>query len=101
MDIGWLGGAEVRRDAVRGRFVVATRDIARGEAILREAPLVPPVLHPSMWGERCSRCFEAAQETALLRCGRCRTVFYCGKACQKADWPNHRKRCPADNPQKA
>jgi len=95
-DLGWLDGVEVQRDEARGRFAVATRDISRGEAILREAPLVPPVLHPALWGERCSCCFEAQEDAALLRCSRCRLVLYCDKGCQKADWKAaHKHECAA------
>jgi hypothetical protein len=28
-------------------------------------------------------------------CGRCRSRWYCSRACQKRDWPNHRGECPA------
>ena len=27
------------------------------------------------------------------RCGRCRRVFYCGKACQAAHWKTHKAEC--------
>ena len=37
----------------------------------------------------CSVCYEPAYE----RCGGCRAVSYCGTACQKKDWKNHRKIC--------
>lgn len=29
----------------------------------------------------------------LLRCGSCKSARYCGKACQEADWDNHKERC--------
>jgi len=29
----------------------------------------------------------------LRRCGRCKSVQYCGPACQKADWSNHKLYC--------
>jgi hypothetical protein len=29
------------------------------------------------------------------RCGRCRVVRYCGRACQKADWKVHKATCNA------
>lgn len=28
-----------------------------------------------------------------LRCGRCGVARYCGAACQRSDWPTHKKEC--------
>ncbi|KAK7063879.1 hypothetical protein R3P38DRAFT_15964 [Favolaschia claudopus] len=33
----------------------------------------------------------------IATCGRCKISFYCGQACQKAAWPEHKKMC--GNPQ--
>ena len=43
----------------------------------------------------CARCGRARNETgeALHRCGSCRRVWYCGRDCQKADWPSHKALC--------
>lgn len=29
----------------------------------------------------------------MHKCGRCRRVYYCGKECQRMDWPRHKARC--------
>ena len=41
----------------------------------------------------CSNCGISSQETQLRKCGRCRNERYCSRDCQKAKWPEHKKRC--------
>lgn len=46
----------------------------------------------------CARCYAAAGcwiRTPLKRCSGCKAVAYCGRACQKADFPAHRGDCRA------
>lgn len=42
--------------------------------------------------ERCAACGKTGE---LKRCGRCRTVHYCGPACQKQHWKTHKPDCKA------
>ena len=35
---------------------------------------------------------EPFHET-LLKCGRCKNIFYCSEACQRVDWPTHKIAC--------
>jgi hypothetical protein len=45
-------------------------------------------------GGACYHCdMEAPEGGRLLRCGRCRAVFYCSSACQALSWPIHRHFC--------
>lgn len=37
----------------------------------------------------CGYC----SKEAVNRCSRCKQVFYCGRACQKAHWPQHKRHC--------
>ncbi|KAI0046294.1 hypothetical protein FA95DRAFT_1402910 [Auriscalpium vulgare] len=50
----------------------------------------------------CGHCTNVRHRTALRRCARCRTVYYCSRACQLADWKeSHRAQClhqPDDPP---
>ena len=43
-------------------------------------------------GPRCAKCGSTGER--LLLCGRCRTVSYCSKQCQKLDWKaGHKQAC--------
>lgn len=43
----------------------------------------------------CATCqkTEATNAKPLLRCSGCKSITYCNKDCQKADWKNHKKDC--------
>lgn len=43
----------------------------------------------------CCNCFasQAHLEEKLLRCVRCKVVFYCGRVCQKKHFPAHKLSC--------
>lgn len=40
---------------------------------------------------KCAYCNKS--DTKLLRCGRCKTTYYCSKECQKPHWKKHKKVC--------
>ena len=42
-------------------------------------------------GKSC--CWVCKKENCVLRCGRCRRVFYCGVKCQKKHWSEHKHHC--------
>jgi hypothetical protein len=47
-------------------------------------------------GWTCACCGITAQISRsgeLKECAACRAVRYCGKACQKEDWPAHKATC--------
>jgi len=41
----------------------------------------------------CSNCGKSDKK--LLRCGRCKKVYYCSRDCQSKDWVTHRRNCYA------
>jgi hypothetical protein len=41
----------------------------------------------------CGITAEVTEHGKLMACTGCRSVCYCGKACQKADWPAHKATC--------
>jgi SET and MYND domain-containing protein len=53
---------------------------------------VTAVLRPLHQGRRCNCCMKKA-ETKLLRCSGCHRAFYCSAACQKLEWPSHKREC--------
>jgi hypothetical protein len=61
-----------------------------------DAELVGPIIGmlQAGRGSECTRCGRARNETgaALNRCP-CRRVWYCGRECQRADWPAHKALC--------
>lgn len=38
-------------------------------------------------------CYCKIEAKKLMKCARCRKVFYCGRECQKKDWKEHKKFC--------
>lgn len=49
-------GVEIRYETGRGRYAVASEDIAMGTTIVSEAP-VAFALHPDKYGSNCQNCF--------------------------------------------
>jgi hypothetical protein len=49
---------------------------------------------PSQCGAKCEHCGKVSTDCrgGLCIC-RCGGAFYCGRACQKADWARHERRC--------
>ncbi|WVQ83738.1 hypothetical protein IAT38_005882 [Cryptococcus sp. DSM 104549] len=107
-------GLEVRAVPGRGRGLVASRSFKPGNRILRTSPPTA-VLSTQHILSTCSGCFLTAQEKELLlagasgtggakgagkpvklnRCSGCKTLHYCSRECQLADWPSHKPECTA------
>ena len=45
-------------------------------------------------GKNCLCCLK---DSTSLRCSKCRTALYCGKACQIKHWPVHKNNCDYSN----
>lgn len=41
----------------------------------------------------CEQCNQMGQKRELLKCGRCKMVYYCNGDCQRTDWPSHNFLC--------
>ncbi|XP_055907545.1 SET domain-containing protein SmydA-8 [Eupeodes corollae] len=84
---------EVATNDVLGRHLIATRDIKRGEIILREQPFIygPKVAcHPLCLG--CHRQLSAPPpgEKNFYKCSKCSWPL-CGAQCEKS--PHHLEEC--------
>ena len=44
--------------------------------------------------KQCAVC--GSREGKVKRCAGCRSVYYCGRSCQKAAWPTHKNFCCPD-----
>jgi hypothetical protein len=41
----------------------------------------------------CAACGQP--DVQMLKCSRCKAAFYCGAACQKRHWREHKAACAA------
>jgi hypothetical protein len=45
---------------------------------------------------RCAYCRQSTRTTSLMRCQRCKRLYYCDATCQRRDWTRiHRVLCNA------
>eukprot|EP00978_Attheya_sp_CCMP212_P036323 scaffold163826_cov53-Attheya_sp.AAC.1 len=44
----------------------------------------------------CERCRKAGSRDELSACAQCKSVWYCGRECQKLDWKIHKMWCGKD-----
>ena len=70
--------------------------IGRAEHILKlsktaKARLVDTAAVMSITSQECAMCSKTGCN--LFGCSKCRRVQYCGRECQKKDWPVHRQSC--------
>ncbi|CAJ1363477.1 unnamed protein product [Effrenium voratum] len=61
-----------------------------GRAQGKNTPKSSPVAMGRL-GPRCTHCKRT--EEADLTCGRCRSVVYCSRSCQRAHWKSHKLDC--------
>ncbi|KAI9004946.1 hypothetical protein DFJ74DRAFT_692109 [Hyaloraphidium curvatum] len=41
----------------------------------------------------CTYCERSSPKAEMRRCSRCRAAHYCGRECQRKDWPKHKAAC--------
>ena len=78
-----------RTEAVQ-EAIVRERHTDKVEAYLtQKSPEEYPIVAYACTG--CNRL--TFNKRSLKTCANCRVVFYCGRACQVADWKEHKKVC--------
>lgn len=78
-------GPFIVRTGTRGREVCAARDLEPGTVVMRSLPVALSPLHERV----CQHCLEKSSTC----CGRCHTIRYCGRECQRLDWGVHKAEC--------
>lgn len=63
------------------------------ELLLTKLKCAAPNRDPSV--SECKNCGISKNEDNLRKCARCRSVWYCSGACQKANWETHKLECVA------
>ncbi|TCD59951.1 hypothetical protein EIP91_011015 [Steccherinum ochraceum] len=64
--------------------------VALGEDWFTNRPSLRDDKHP---GKFCMYCNMPEQKMTLFKCSRCKSVCYCSRECQKADWKGHKSSC--------
>ncbi|KAJ8587364.1 SET domain-containing protein [Rhizopogon salebrosus TDB-379] len=84
---------EIQASSISGRGLWAKTPIKAGSIIISLRPH-SFALASQYLDSHCSSC-SAAPNSSLLRCTKCRTIWYCNTTCQTNDWPLHRLECSA------
>jgi ankyrin repeat protein len=53
------------------------------------------LLVPAQKRRRCEQCGTTTTGQKMKKCGACKTVYYCNRDCQTANWPLHKQVCSA------
>ncbi|OMJ22464.1 Histone-lysine N-methyltransferase ASHR1 [Smittium culicis] len=92
-------GLKTENCSVKGSKIVSTKEFSTGNLIFSEktdyVALNDDKLHLN-----CSNCLLYKSKTKsipnihnLKRCSTCKSVYYCSRECQLADWPLHKLEC--------
>merc|ERR1712098_443921 len=80
-------------------FLKMVSDLPEKSSLIASESELEFIKTHTLWGKNralvsCANCRTSEKsEKQFQKCSRCRSVFYCSKACQKSDWPNHKQIC--------
>ncbi|XP_063392698.1 histone-lysine N-methyltransferase SMYD3 [Cydia fagiglandana] len=74
---------------MKNKFRNTDSNIKAGDLLLTEQPFAF-VLMSKEKGIRCDNCLEKGK---VLKCSGCQFVHYCGRACQRDAWNDHKWEC--------
>ena len=66
------------------------QDLSAGDVILMAKPVVH-VVYSTLKGKHCDNCLM--KSSLLKKCGKCLSMYYCGRDCQRNDWNQHKNEC--------
>ncbi|KAL5514375.1 hypothetical protein ACEPAG_2463 [Sanghuangporus baumii] len=84
----------IKRTQETGRGLWTNKDVSAGTVIIAVKPHVH-ALSRSQLALYCTACCAPQPWTGFKKCSKCKTVYYCGTACQNADWNLHKQECKA------
>ncbi|XP_020279387.1 SET and MYND domain-containing protein 4-like isoform X2 [Pseudomyrmex gracilis] len=86
---------ELRCDKIRGRHLVATRDIRPGAVLIVDRPFSFSTDAPAL-GRNCLHCHATLklEDSVKIPCRNCQTVSFCTETCRREAWETyHRYEC--------
>ncbi|KAL5476772.1 hypothetical protein ACEPAI_2958 [Sanghuangporus weigelae] len=84
----------MKRTQETGRGLWTNEDVPAGTVIIAVKPHIH-ALSRSQLALYCTACCAPQPRTGFKKCSKCKTVYYCGTACQNSDWNLHKQECDA------
>lgn len=81
---------EVFSSEIKGVGLKSARILVPGDSVLTETAFCH-LLSSKERGKRCDFCFLDSNK--LLRCSKCKFMYYCSVSCQHQDWGMHKQEC--------
>ena len=78
----------------RNIFYGSLRVLATGNALRFKSTVFPEKdVSSGHLRNQCGQGFISCEKKGILRCGKCKDIFYCSAECQQCDWNRHKLGC--------